>query len=136
MIDERPIETTLFRVVTFGCGVSSEPFVFKATHQQPLCREASVSFRFLGANLRRVRLERRLSQAALALLLSPRTRQTDISDIELGRLPSADAQVRQLVIQLAAALDVSENVLLRRPRRLRSAEPSATPDSATEVVSS
>ena len=93
-------------------------------------------FQHLGENVRRVRLERRLSQAALALRFSPPKRQTDISDIELGRLPSADAQVRQLVIQLAATLDVSENVLLRRPRRLRSCASSASPRSATEVVSS
>jgi hypothetical protein len=92
-----------------------------------------VSFRFLGAS---VRLERRLSQAALALLLSPPKRQTEVSDIELGRLPRAEAQVRQLVTQLAAALDVPENVLLRRPRRLRSCASNAIPSSATEVVSS
>ena len=93
-------------------------------------------FRYLGENVRRVRLERRLSQAALALLLSPHRRQADISDIELGRLPSAEAHVRQLVTQLAAALDVPEDVLLKRTRRLRSSGPSATPNSATQVVSS
>lgn len=92
-------------------------------------------FQHLGENVRRVRLERRLSQAALALRFSPPKRQTDISDIELGQLPCAEAQVRQLVTQLAAALDVPENVLLKRPRRLSSA-PSTTPGSATEVVSS
>ena len=93
-------------------------------------------FRYLGENVRRVRLERRLSQAALALRFSPPKRQTQISNIELGQLPSDEAQVRHLVTQLAAALDVPENVLLRRPRRLRSCASNATPDSATEVVSS
>jgi transcriptional regulator with XRE-family HTH domain len=95
-----------------------------------------VSFRYLGANLRRLRLERRLSQAALALLLSPPKRQTEVSDIELGRLPSADAQARQLVRQLAAGLGVPENVMIKRPRRLRRSTPSAISDSSTEVVSS
>ena len=94
-----------------------------------------MSFRYLGANLRRLRLERRLSQAALALLLSPPKRQTEVSDIELGRLPCAEAQVLQLVRQLAAVLDVPENVLLKRPRRLRRSA-SAISDSAAEVVSS
>lgn len=93
-----------------------------------------MSFRYLGANLRRVRLERRLSQAALASRISPPKRQTDVSDIELGRLPCAG--VRELVTQLAAALDVPEHELLKRPRRLRSSAPNATPGSSTEVVSS
>ena len=93
-------------------------------------------FQHLGENVRRVRLERRLSQAALALRFSPPKRQTEISNIELGQLPSDEAQVRHLVTKLAAALDVPENVLLKRPRRLRSSPPSATPDSATKVVSS
>ena len=95
-----------------------------------------MSFRYLGANLRRIRLERRLSQAALALLLSPPKRQTEVSDLELGRIPCAEQQVRQLVSQLAAVLDVPENVLLKRPRRLRRSAPSVISDSVTEVVPS
>ena len=93
-------------------------------------------FRYLGENVRRVRLERRLSQAALALRFSPPKRQTQISNIELGQLPSDEAQVRHLVTQLAAVLDVPENVLLKRPRLLRSSGLSATPNSAMNVVSS
>lgn len=93
-------------------------------------------FRYLGESVRRVRLERRLSQAALALRFSPPKRQTQISNIELGQLPSDEAQVRHLVTQLAAALDVPENLLLKRPRRLRSCASSAARRSATEVVSS
>ena len=78
-------------------------------------------FKHVGENVRRFRLERRLSQAALARLLSPSKRQVDISDIELGRLPCAEAQARQLITQLAVALDVPEHVLLKRTRRFRSA---------------
>ena len=93
-------------------------------------------FQHLGVNVRRVRVERRLSQAALARLLSPPRRQADISDIELGRLPCTEAQVRQLVTQLAAALDVPENVLLKRTRRLPSSSPNTTLGFSTKVVSS
>ena len=77
------------------------------------------SFRYLGANVRRVRLEQRTSQAALASRLVPSRRQTDISDLELGKLPPAEPQVRALVAALAVALQVPERFLLRRPPRVR-----------------
>jgi transcriptional regulator with XRE-family HTH domain len=77
------------------------------------------SFQYLGANVRRLRLEQRTSQAALASRLSPSRRQTDISDLELGKLPPDEVQVRELVAALADALQVPERVLLRRPSRIR-----------------
>jgi transcriptional regulator with XRE-family HTH domain len=77
------------------------------------------SFQYLGANVRRLRLEQRTSQAALASRLIPPRRQTDISDLELGKLPPDEAQVRALVAALADALQVPERVLLRRPPRVR-----------------
>lgn len=91
-------------------------------------------FRYLGANVRRIRLERCLSQAALGVRLSPTKQQTEVSDIELGRLPRAEAEVRKLVTQFALALDVPENVLLARRRQLR--RPTCAADSFTEVASS
>lgn len=77
------------------------------------------SFQFLGANVRRLRLERRTSQAALASRLVPSRCQTAVSDLELGKLPPAEPQVRALVAALADALEVPERVLLRRPPRVR-----------------
>ena len=77
------------------------------------------SFQHLGTNVRRLRLEQRTSQAALASRLIPSRRQTDISDLELGKLPPDEAQVRALVASLADALQVPERVLLRRPPRIR-----------------
>lgn len=77
-------------------------------------------YQHLGSNLRRIRLELRLSQKALAASLFPPRRQVEISDIELGRLPSTDDQVRRLVADLADALDVSQAALVLRPARRRS----------------
>jgi transcriptional regulator with XRE-family HTH domain len=77
------------------------------------------SFQYLGANVRRLRLEQRTSQAALASRLVPPRCQTAVSDVELGKLPPAEPQVRALVAALANALEVPEQILLRRPPRVR-----------------
>lgn len=91
-------------------------------------------FHHLGENVRRLRFERRLSQAALAARLCPPQRQTDISDIELGRLPCAEARVRQLVTQFAAAFAVPEHQLLKRSHHHRVSAPGDRVDSAPEVA--
>ena len=70
-------------------------------------------FRHLAMNLRRLRLEARLSQHWLATRAGAGFSQTYISDLERGRWPYDATHVARL----AAALGVEERALLRRVRQ-------------------
>lgn len=83
-------------------------------------------FQHLGMNLRRLRSERRLTQSALARRIRPSRRQTEISDLELGRIPASESLTNDLLQRLAVALDVTTGELLRGPQPVRRAVRSAT----------
>jgi len=70
-------------------------------------------YQYLAVNLRRVRAERLLSQADLAVRLGPPFTQQYLSLLECGRWPSRPEHVAHL----ARALGVSKTELLRKVRR-------------------
>jgi transcriptional regulator with XRE-family HTH domain len=70
-------------------------------------------YQYLALNLRRLRLEARLSQLQLAALAGQGFSQPYVSDLERGRWPYDHAHVARL----AEALSVEKAALLRRVRR-------------------
>lgn len=74
-------------------------------------------YQYLAVNLRRLRLDARLSQQQLAARAGDGFSQPYVSDLERGRWPVDRAHVSRL----ATALGVDEATLLRRVRRVTAA---------------